>query len=351
MKKSTKLIGGLLIALAVVAVTIAAAWPLYRAVEHINTRTPEGKPISVYLSDTSDFQDLLDQLNAQQVLIRERDFLKVARLMQYGPSVKPGHYLIRDAMSNRDLLIPLRSGHQDPIRLTFSKFRDTDRLAGKIAQKLMLDSASLSNLLRNPDSLSHYGLEPDNVLGAFLPNTYEFWWTSTEQDFMKRMLKERQSFWAKDNRLEKANELGLNTDQITALASIVEEEQNALPDEWPRIAGLYLNRIHRGMPLAADPTIKFAMRRFDLQRVYLTYIEETADSPFNTYKHIGIPPGPICTASTRAIDAVLNPEEHSYLFMCAKADFSGYHAFAETHAGHIRNRNLYTAELDRRGIR
>ncbi len=340
-----------LILLALIAGAFALAWPWYRALESPNTRTPAGEPVSIYLRDTCDFEDLVYLLNKEELILREKDFRRIARLMSYGPAIKPGHYLIRDSLSNRELLIPLRQGHQDPVRVTFTRFRDTDQLAGKLSGRLSFDSAGMASFLRNPDTLARYGLNRQTVLGAFLPNTYEFWWNTGEGEFLRRMLAERQKFWNSGDRLKKASALGLTPEEVTALASIVEEEQNALPDEWPRIAGLYLNRLRIGMPLEADPTIKFAMGRFDLRRVYLSYIEETAASPFNTYRNAGVPPGPICTASPASIDAVLNAESHRYLFMCARADLSGYHAFAISHLDHIRNRNLYTAELNRRGIR
>jgi UPF0755 protein len=306
--------------------------------------------VSLFVRDTCDLEDLIQLLQDQEILIREADFRRAARLMQFGPAIKPGHYLIRPSLSNRQLITPLRQGHQDPVRLTFTRVRHTDRLAARVAARLSLDSAGLAAYLRHPDSLRQFGLTPQTALGAFLPNTYEFWWNTNQRQFVERMLKERERFWEAQGRREKAGELGLTPEQVTVLASIIEEEQNALPDEWPTIAGLYLNRLERGMPLEADPTIKFALGRFDLKRVYLRYIDETADSPYNTYRNPGLPPGPICSPSPRGIDAVLNAEEHNFLFMCAKADFSGYHAFAVTHNEHIRNRNLYTAALNRRGI-
>ncbi len=330
---------------------VLLGWPWYRALERPNTRTPKGNPVSIFVRDTCDFEDLIVLLREQDLLLREQDFRRVAKLMKYGPAIKPGHYLIRDSISNRELITPLRQGHQDPVRVTFTRLRHTDRLAAKVATKLSLDSAGLADFLRHPDSLLQVDLTRQTALGAFLPNTYEFWWNTNERQFVKRMLRERDRFWQAEGRLEKAGEMGLTPEQVTVLASIVEEEQNALPDEWPTIAGLYLNRLRKGMPLEADPTIKFAMGRFDLKRVYLSYIEETADSPFNTYRNPGLPPGPICTPSPRGIDAVLHAQDHDYLFMCAKADFSGYHAFAVSHNEHIRNRNLYTAALNRRGIR
>lgn len=338
--------GGILLVAAAIGL-----YPWYRSMQAVNIRTPDGNPFSVYLRPGDQLEELMAQLKAGNVLLREADFLRAAQLMQYGPELKPGHYLIRDSINNREALIPLRLGQQQPIRLTLSKYRNIGELSGRVAKKLWLDSADLSSWLGNPDSLATVQLTLDNRLAAFLPDTYEFWWLTDSRDFVERMLQERQRFWERNNRLALADSLGLSPDQVAVVASIVVEEQNAIPSEWPRIAGLYLNRIAIGMPLEADPTIKFAMGRFDLQRVLLRYIDETASSPYNTYRNAGLPPGPICTPYPAAIDAVLNAEEHDFLFMCANADFSGYHAFAKTHTEHLRNRSLYTAALNRRNIR
>ncbi len=348
---SRKLIYFLVFVLFVAGLLVAIAWPWYRAIQAPNTQVPGGEEASLFIRDTTDLETLIADLVDRDLLQREGDFRKAARLMEFGETLRPGHYRIKAGLSNRELIGALRSGRQTPMRLTFNRYRHTDRLSARLASNMQFDSSAMAQLLRNPDSLALLDLDENTVLAAFLPNTYEVWWTTTPMDLLRRMIRERERFWDSGNRRQKAEELGLSPLEVTVIASIVEEEQNALPDEWPRIAGLYLNRVRRGMALEADPTIKFAMGDFSIRRVYLRYIDETADSPYNTYRNRGLPPGPICTPSPRAIDAVLNAESHRFLFMCAKADMSGYHAFAETHQQHIRNRNLYTAELNRRGIR
>ncbi len=344
---------GIVAALVLVFLLVAGLllWPWYRALMAPNTQVASRQAVSLYLRPGATLDDLVSELQQRDLLLREKDFRRAAMLLDFGPEVRPGHYRIAGGLSNPELIRPLRSGHQDPIRLTFGRYRDVQRLSARLAQVMAFDSASMASLLRHPDSLERFGLDEHTVLAAFLPNTYEVWWTNTPGQLLERMLREREQFWNTGSRRAKADSLGLSPLQVAVLASIVEEEQLALPQEWPRIAGLYLNRLRRGMPLEADPTVKFALGDPTLKRLYLKHIDQTADSPYNTYRHAGLPPGPIGTASPAAMDAVLNAENHNYLFLCARADLSGYHAFAATYAEHLRNRSRYTAELNRRGIR
>jgi UPF0755 protein len=199
-------------------------------------------------------------------------------------------------------------------------------------------------ILSSPDSLSRYRLDTNNAMTLVIPNTYSIFWNTDANALIRRMAQERDRFWNKE-RKEKASKLGLTEEQVYALASIVEEETNK-HDEKPVIASVYLNRYRKGMPLGADPTIKFAMRDFGLKRILIRHIESTASSPYNTYKNGGIPPGPICTPSIKSIEAVLQPADTEYLFFCAKADFSGYHAFAKDDTEHMRNAKAYQRALD-----
>jgi len=191
------------------------------------------------------------------------------------------------------------------------------------------------------------GLSDDNVACIFIPNTYEFYWNTSADQFVKRMLKEYQKFWNND-RKAKANKIKLNYYEVATLASIVEKEQNIKRDERPEIAGLYLNRINKKMKLESDPTLIFALGDFTIKRVLNK--DKKVDSPFNTYKHKGLPPGPICIPSINSIDAVLNASDHKYIFMCAKEDFSGYHNFAKTYAKHLINARKYQKALNKRKI-
>ena len=190
------------------------------------------------------------------------------------------------------------------------------------------------------------GFTRETIPALFIPNTYEIYWNVSPERFMARMKQEYNRFWTEERR-KKAEALGLTPVEVSTLASIVEEE-SAVADEYPTIAGLYLNRLKAGMPLQADPTVKFAAGDFALQRILDKHL--AIDSPYNTYKYAGLPPGPIRIPSIRAIDAVLNPAHHRYFYMCAKEDFSGRHNFAATLAEHNRNANRYRAELNRRKI-
>jgi UPF0755 protein len=205
-------------------------------------------------------------------------------------------------------------------------------------------------LLKKEVFLKTIGATQESAIGLFIPNTYEFYWNVEAESFVKKMKLEHEKFWEKDSRNKKAEELGLSKNEIVTLASIVEEE-SAATKERPTIAGLYLNRLEKKMKLQADPTIKFALKKFDLRRILFKHIDDAATSPYSTYANSGLPPGPICIPSVNAIDAVLNAEENDYIFMCAKSDFSGLHAFAKTHTQHEKNRQLYIKALNARNIK
>ncbi len=339
-----------LVATVLLAIAIVLGWPWYRAVYRPLVAAPDGAA-SVYVAEGETLDGLIGRLGREGLLERPDDARRVARLMHMGPGTKAGHYRVRDGWTAREWLVPLRQGQQDPVRVTFTKFRTPEALAGHFAARLSCDSLALDSLLRSPEALARHGLTGQDRLWAFLANTYEVWWHTTPDAFLERMVRERERFWDADGRRDQAAALGLTPLQVSTLASIVMEEQAALPGEWRRIAGLYLNRVARPMRLESDPTIKYALGRFEAQRVTFPMIDACEDSPWNTYRQDGIPPGPICTVSPLAVDAVLNAEDHDYLFMCAKADFSGYHAFARTLREHNRNRALFIAEQNRRGIR
>lgn len=231
--------------------------------------------------------------------------------------------------------------------LTIPESRTTDRLAGALSKKLMLDSASVAILLKDSAFCAKLGYDPANIVCLFVPNTYEVWWNTSLDNLMARMQKEHDHFWDAD-RTAKAKAIGLTPNEVCTLASIIDEE-TANNAEKPMIAGMYINRLNKGMPLQADPTIKFALQDFALRRIYHDML--TYNSPYNTYRNIGLPPGPIKIASVAGINAVLNRVEHNYLYMCAKEDFSGTHNFAATYQEHLRNAAKYSKALNDRGIK
>ena len=260
---------------------------------------------------------------------------------------KAGAYLILPDASLYALFNAVSRGRQTPVKLTFTSRRLPREMWGQMARSLMADSLSIARAMTDRTLLAELGVPDTTMAYRLLPNTYEVYWTITPEELVKRMEREYRAFWTAE-RTSRADRLGLTPYEVSILASIVEEE-SAKTDEYPRIAGLYLNRLRKGIPLQADPTVKFALGDFGLRRILLKHL--SVPSPYNTYLVKGLPPGPIRIPSVSALDGVLGAEEHDYLFMVAKADFSGYHDFSRTLAEHTRKARLYQKELDRRKIK
>lgn len=301
----------------------------------------------IYIDDSRDFEALLGQLRDSVGCRNIHSFERLSHWLKYGEQMKTGRYAVTQGMNNLDLLNKLRRGQQTATRITFNNVRQPDDLAERIAGQLMMSQQDLLALLTDSTQCTAYGFTPETIKAMFIPNTYEVYWNITPENLLKRMKKEYDAFW-NEKRLAKAREIGLTPLEVAILASIVEEE-TAASDEYPIVAGLYLNRLRRGMPLQADPTVKYAVGDFTLQRILFQHLE--IDSPYNTYKYAGLPPGPLRVPSIKGMDAVLNYMQHNYLYMCAKEDFSGRHNFARTLAEHNRNAARYRAELNRRNIR
>jgi len=238
-------------------------------------------------------------------------------------------------------------GLQEPVKLRFQNIRLKEDFAGFLATQLEPDSLSFINLLNSDTVAQKYGFNRDNFFDMFIPNTYEFFWNTSTTDFFERMNKEYKVFW-NDERLAKAKALDLTPIKVSNLAAIVKGEALHV-DEMPKIAGLYINRLRKGMLLQADPTVIFANEDFTIRRVLNKHLR--TDSPYNTYIYRGLPPGPIMMPSIAAIDAVLNYQQHGYVYMCAKDDFSGYHNFANTMAEHLVNARKFQKALDERNIK
>ncbi|WP_288208199.1 endolytic transglycosylase MltG [uncultured Parabacteroides sp.] len=303
--------------------------------------------VYVYVGKDKSFTDLCRQLQDSAGCHRIGSFKQLAGMLKYQANMKTGRYAISPGMSNLGLLNDLRRGHQVAIRLTFNNIRFKEDLAERLDEQLMLDKEELLSLLNDSAYCDSLGFTTKTIASLFIPNTYEVYWNIPADKLMQRMKREYKAFWT-DARLEKAKVIGLTPVEVATLASIVEEE-TAASDEYPIVAGLYLNRLHRGIPLQADPTVKFAVGDFSLQRILFEHLE--IDSPYNTYKYAGLPPGPLRIPTIKGMDSVLNYMKHNYLYMCAKEDFSGRHNFAATLAEHNRNANRYRAELNRRKIR
>jgi UPF0755 protein len=293
------------------------------------------------------FEDVIKNLKAGDFILKEKSFRWVAEKMNYRDNtVKPGRYQIAGGMSNKALIGMLRSGNQAPVRITIRAAKHLNALAGMASEKLEFDSLEMVNYLLN-EWIPNSDFSRENAISMFIPNTYEFFWNTSTGEFVTRMEKEYKKFW-NDKRMEKAKSLDLSPQEIYTLASIVEREtQNK--EERSRIAGVYLNRIKKGMLLQADPTVIFAHQDFSMRRVLKKHLE--IDSPYNTYKYAGLPPGPIYMPTIHAIDATLDAEDHEYIFFCVNPEKLGTHAFATTLRGHMRNARRYQQWANRNGIR
>jgi UPF0755 protein len=300
----------------------------------------------VYIRSTFKFNDVVRYLSSEGLLESEDTFRWMADFMGYTHAIKPGRYKIKTGMSNHELIALLQSGRQEPVKLTFKSIRTRCELASKVSKYLEADSASIIRYMDSEEFQTKYGLNAENALSIIMPNTYEFYWNTSAEDFIEKMAGYYQSFW-NDKRKRQAQKLGLRPDQVSVMASIVQQESNK-KDEWPTIAGVYLNRLNSGMKLQADPTVKFALGNFGLRRILNEHL--SVDSPYNTYKYQGLPPGPIYMANRSSIDAVLEASEHEFIYFCARPDRSGYHDFAKTYSEHLANAAKYHRELNRRGI-
>jgi UPF0755 protein len=301
----------------------------------------------LYIRTGSDFNDVMDSVRINGMVKDTSTFRLSAENMDYIQKIKPGRYRLEKGMNNRHLINMLKSGNQAPVTLRFQNVRLKENFAGLVAKQLEPDSLSIIHLLDSTEFISKYGFNRDNVYTMFIPNSYEFYWNTLPDKFFIRMYDEYQKFWTNEKKT-RAEQIGLNPIKVSILASIVDAE--ALHDtEMPTIAGLYMNRIKRGMQLQADPTVIFAAKDFTITRVLDKHL--AINSPYNTYLYKGLPPGPIMMPSINAINAVLNYKEHNYLYMCAKEDFSGYHNFAVTAKEHQENARRFQEALNKRNIR
>ncbi|HEX5002248.1 MAG TPA: endolytic transglycosylase MltG [Bacteroidia bacterium] len=331
----------------VVLSLVVVGYDFYKKVYDPNISTWVGKEKYIYIPTGTDFSRLMQLLNEEEVLRNSASFEWVAERMGYKNHVKPGRYLIRRNMNNKQLVTLLRSGEQSPVKVVIEHIRTPAQLAGAVGRQLEADSVSINKLLKDPDFMRSYGFTPETALAFFIPNTYEFYWNTSATGFFKRMAAEYKAFWT-PARQEKAKQAELSQTEVTILASIVEQETRR-NDEKPIIAGVYINRYRKGWKLEADPTLVYAAGDFAINRVLNVHKE--IDSPYNTYMYAGLPPGPICLPAISSVEAVLNYRKHNYMFFCAREDFSGYHNFATTYNEHLANARKFQKELNRRNIR
>lgn len=325
---------------------ISLTFYFYQVFFSANTLVESDQPYLLKIPSNSVYKNVVDQLYEERVINDAVSFGFVAKILGYQEAVKPGLYTIEPKMNNLQLVRMLRSGQQSPVRVTFNTVRTQEDLAEKITANLEVSKEQFLELLQDSVYIRKFGFEEETVMSLFIPNTYEFWWDTSAEELFERMHQEYQIFWT-EARSQKAQDLGLSKEEVSTLASIVQAESQK-SDERPRIAGVYLNRLRIGMPLQADPTLVFAAGDFSIKR--LTAKQMAIDSPYNTYKYAGLPPGPINLPDINSLDAVLNYEKHSYLYFCAKEDFSGYHSFAVGYDEHLSNARRYQRALNAANI-
>lgn len=299
----------------------------------------------LYVSRRADYAALTDSLMPS---LRHRWAFRIyAKRLNLANRFQPGHYVLYPGMSVKEVVRMLKLGEQSPVRVTVNNVRTPAQLAGKLARQLDTDSVSWLATLTNKDMAASVQFDSLTFFSMFIPDSYEFYWTVSPESFVRRMRREYDRFWTpeRDSLRKRAN---LSRLEVMTLASIVYEETRKT-DEMPRIAGVYLNRLRKRIPLQADPTVKYALQDFGLRRILYRHLKYP--SPYNTYVHRGLPPSPICMPSKSAIDAVLRFEQHDYLYFCARPTFDGYHNFARTLREHSANARAYSAELNKRKIK
>lgn len=299
----------------------------------------------LFVSRRADYAEMTDSLMPR---LRHRwAFEAYAKRIDLPQTFKPGHYELRPGMSVIEVARMLKLGLQTPVRVTINNVRTPAQLAQKLARQIDADSTILMQVLTSGEVARTVGFDSVTFFSMFIPNTYEFYWTVTPRELIERMKREYDRFWTPERDAQRERS-GLSRLEVMTLASIVYEETRKT-DEMPRIAGVYINRLRRGIPLQADPTVKYAMQDFGLRRILYRHLKYP--SPYNTYVNKGLPPSPICMPGINAIDAVLGFEQHDYIFFCARPTFDGYHNFARTLREHNANARAYSAELNRRKIK
>jgi UPF0755 protein len=333
-------------AVGLVTVALIAAWNIYERVLAPNVQLKNRVTDYIYIPTGADFSVVVDSIKSNDFLRDVESFVWVAGRMGYLDKVHPGKYLIRAGMNNKQLVTLLRAGKQEPVKVTFNNIRTIEQFAGRVSKLIEADSSSIVAVFKNDSLLKENNLNSYNSVSVLIPNTYEFYWNSSALQLYERMNKEFHKFW-NESRMQKLKEDQLTQQEVITIASIIEQETHQ-DSEKPAVAGVYVNRFRQGWKLEADPTLIYALGDFTIRRVLNQHKE--VDSPYNTYLHAGLPPGPICIPGIPSIDAVLNYARHDYFYFCAKDDFSGYHVFAKSYEDHLLNAKRFHRALTRRGI-
>ncbi|MCB9222825.1 MAG: endolytic transglycosylase MltG [Crocinitomicaceae bacterium] len=349
MKKRWFGLGALLLLL------IAGYWygmPMYAL--HFSTIELQNEDKIIYINTGSTLEDVANTIDEEGILDKAK-FQSFSESLDFtDDKVEPGKYLVKGGMKVKELIYALKNGNQEikDVSITFNNCQTIADMAGKVAPSIEADSAEIVDYIMDPETINKYGFKEATIPAMFLPDTYEVGeWDMTAEEFVQFMADEFKDFWGDEQlgRKAKVKELGLSESQVSTLASIIEAEQGIVQQEWPTIAGLYLNRVRLGMKLQSDPTAKFCWgdELKGVQRLLDVHMQK--DCPYNTYIYAGLPPGPIRIPSKKAIDAVLNADHHDYLYMCAKPDNSGLHNFASTYNQHLKNAKLWWKFAKERG--
>lgn len=342
-----KLISKLIFLIIVTAIAAGGYWAyinLYKP--NVNT---EGKNYKyVYIPSGADYPLLLDILYNENIIENHASFEFMAKRMELDKNIHSGKFKVTNGMNNRQIILMLKNNREEKIKLTFnSQIHNKEELMDYLDNKLELSFDDVEEYLHDDQLLEKkFGMDPDNIMALILNNVYEVSWAVSAEELFDEIKTYFDSVWTKERR-EKAKKVGYSLPEIITLASVVQSE-SGIYSEQQKIAGVYLNRLKKGMLLQADPTLKFANKNFEVQRV--TNADKEIDSPYNTYKYKGLPPGPICLVTTQAINAVLNYTHHNFVFFCARPDFSGFSDFAATYEQHQRNADAYQKALNKKGI-
>lgn len=323
-------------------------YEVYKYIYKPNTNFTDKKSRFLYIKSTDTFNDVLNQLSGKQLIKDINTFKFVAELKKYPQNIKPGKYRIKQGIGNNQLVNILKAGLNEPVKFNLYNINTVNELAGRVSRNIEADSIAIVEEFRSANFKDKYGIPPLAGLSLVICKEYELNWATPSNKWFELLKKSYNEFW-NTQRIEKARKLNLSPTEVTILASIVQKEQMLHPEERPKIASVYYNRLKKGMKLQADPTVIFAIGDFTIDRVLNKHI--AVSSPYNTYQINGLPPGPICIPTTNAIDAVLNLIPNDYLFFCAKEDLSGYHNFSKTYQEHLVCAKKYQAALDKKGIK
>ncbi len=327
-------------------ITGSVLFKFYQDIFSANINLGTEQTTDLYIPTNASQADVINLLNKKNYLKDVSSLEWVMKKKNYAKHIHPGCYELKNGICNNQLVDLLRSGVQKPLNLTFNNTRTLEDFAGKISHQIEADSLSILSLLSDKEKIKKYGFETHTILAMFIPNTYQVYWNMNAEKFADRMFKEYGKYW-NAKRLKKAKMIGLSPIEVSTLASIVDEE-TIKNDEKRKVAGVYMNRYKRKIKLDADPTLKFALGDFTIRRVLNKH--KKIDSPYNTYKYRGLPPGPIRQSSISGIEAVLNYEKHKYYYFCASPAFNGYHIFAKSLREHNQNARKYQRALNKKGI-